>query len=258
MKKLYLIAALVLTTLAANAQQKLYLSTYNGTDIAKYDGKSCDVTVNRQMFKGWNTVALPFAMSEQELNETFGADCRLEKLVGAEQTARGIQLNFQDCKAGGIQANTPYILYYTGETGNCKITKEAVITDEVASLSYTTQNGETVTMGGVQKHISGIGLYGVLAVDNQEAKFVKVGENTNGFYATRCFVQLSSGNETPLTTRHLASGEVTSIQSVVAGNDVVDVYSTSGTKVSSKVNASQLNSLKPGIYVVKGQKVLVK
>ena len=96
MKKLYLIAAMAIATLAGNAQEKLYLSTYNGTNIEKYDGKVCDVTVNRYVFNGWNTISLPFALSESELNETFGQNCRLERLVGAEQNGQGITLNFQD------------------------------------------------------------------------------------------------------------------------------------------------------------------
>ena len=258
MKKFYLIAAMALATLTTNAQQKLYLSTYNGTDIAKYDGATCDVTVNRYVFKGWNTVSLPFELSEQELNETFGSDCRLEKLVSVDETANGIQLNFQDCKANGMQANTPYILYYTGEAATKKIAKEALISNEAATLSYTTKSGETVSMCGAQKHLDGKGLYGVMAIDNADAKFVKVGENTNGFYATRCYIQLSSGNMQTLTTRHLAAGEVTGIQAVATEKEIVDVYSTSGAKVASKVRASKVNSLKPGIYVVKGQKVLVK
>jgi hypothetical protein len=258
MKKFYFIAAMAVASLTANAQEKLNLSTYNGTNIEKYDGKICNVTVNRFVFNGWNTIALPFSITEDELNEIFGSDCRLEKLIGVENNGNGIVLNFQDCKAKGLMANTPYILYYNGETANKKICKEAGISNDQPVLNYTTKYGETVTMAGVQTKIDGVGLYGVLARDNSEAKFVRVSEDINGFYATRCYIQLSTGNDTQLFTNHLGANEVTSISAVAKDNDIVDVYTIQGVKVASRIPASQVNGLTPNVYVVKGQKVVVK
>jgi len=258
MKKFYLIAALALATLTAGAQQRLYLSTYDGTDLTRYDGETCNVTVNRYVFKGWNTLALPFEMSQQELNEVFGNDCRLERLIGAEDVAGSIQLNFQDCKTDGLQANVPYILYYTGENGNKKIAKQALVSKGEATVSYTTAGGEVITMSGTASHVDGKGYYGVMAIDNSDAKFVSVGENTNGFYATRCFIQLGSGNMQKLSTRHLAKGEVTSIRAIAGEGESVDVYNAAGAKVASQISAAEVSSLKPGVYVVKGQKILVR
>ena len=260
MKKLYLIAALSLATLATQAQEKLYLSTYNGTNIEKYDGKMCDVTVNRYVFTGWNTVALPFAMSEQELNETFGQNCRLEKLVGAEQQGQTITLSFQDCKARGLEANTPYILYYTGEPGTKKIAKQAIVADRQPALTLDVTNGVgTVTMSGTKKHTEADGLYGILARDNAQAQFVKVDEASNGFYATRCYIELSGADDVRLVSRHLAAGETTGIAAVAGQDELVDVYNTAGVRVASQVSAAEAGrSLQPGIYVVKGQKIMIK
>lgn len=258
MKKFYLIAAFAVATLAANAQEKLYLSTYNGTDIAKYDGKVCDVTVNRYVFTGWNTISLPFNLAEEELNETFGQNCRLEMLVGAEQNGQTVTLNFQDCKAKGLQANTPYILYYTGENTTKKIVKAATVIDQQAALTYTIKNSsETVTMSGTKTHVDGKGLYGILARDNAQAQFVKVDETTNGFYATRCFIQLSTNNNLKLVSNHLSMGEATGIAAVAGKDELIDVYNTAGVRVATKVRASEIN-LQPGLYVVKGQKIMIK
>lgn len=258
MKKSIFIAALAVASLAANAQEKLTLSTYNGTNIEKYDGKICNVTVNRYMFTGWNTIALPFSVSADEMNEVFGSDCKLEKLVSVENVGNNVQLNFQDCKASGIQANTPYILYYTGETGNKKITKEATLIDAPASISFTTERGEVVTMSGVETKTAGVGFYGILARDNAEAQFAKVDASLSGFLATRCFVQVSSETAGQLITKHLLAGETTTINAITKSGEKVDVYSTNGVRVASKLSADQVNSLRPGIYIVKGQKVTVK
>ena len=253
MKKIYMIAALAVAILSANAQEKLTLSTYNGTNLEKYDGKICNVTVNRFVFTGWNTVALPFDITNDELNEVFGNDCRLEKLVGVENVGNDIQLNFQDCKAEGLRANTPYLLYYTGEAGSKKIMKEAAISNELPILTYQTQQGQTVVMGGVQEKTSGIGLYGILARDNAEVKFSKVDGSLSGFLATRCYIQLPAGSESKLIAKHLVAGETTGINVITKVDEKVDVFNTNGVKV-----ATSTQNLQPGIYVIKGQKVLVK
>ena len=259
MKKFYLIAMMALATMSVNAQQKVILSTYAGTSVEKYDGRECNVTVNRYMFTGWNTISLPFAVSESELNEIFGSDCRLEKLVGAEQESNGIRLDFQDCKSDGIEANVPYIIYYTGEAANKKINKLATLTAGQAALTFDVRgSNETVTMACAQTHIDGIGFYGVLAVDNAEARFTPVDASKSGFYATRCYVKVSSGTDAMLRTNHLAAGELSSINAVAASNERVDVYTISGVRVATNVRASELSKMQSGVYVVNGQKVLVK
>lgn len=258
MKKFYLIAALTVATLTANAQQKLYLSTYNGTNLEKYDGKTCDISTNRYIFKGWNTIALPFSLSAEELNDIFGNDCRLERLMGVENEGNTIVLNFQDCKADGLQANIPYVLYYTGENGNKKIEKQALVSNESSAITFKTSRGETVTMAGAQMQTKGVGFYGIPAKDNGEVNFMKIDDSMNGFYATRCFIQLNSATATNLMARHFAAGEVTSIQSVMSNGEAVDVYNLAGKKIASGINAEKISQLKQGVYVVKGQKVLVK
>lgn len=254
MKKFYLIAAMACMALAANAQQKVTLSTYQGTDINKYDGKEVAVSVSRYVVTGWNTLSLPFAMTTDELNEAFGSDCRLERLVGVESNDAGIILNFQDCKASGIQPNTPYILHYTGENGSKRISKTTTLIQGASIVNFTdNRTGATVTMGGVPQKTDGAGLYGILARDNAEATFVSADDVTNGFYATRCFVQVSNGNKTPLLTHHIGEGEATSIYTVARAGEKVEVFNVSGVKV-----ADRIDGLQPGVYVVKGRKVMVK
>lgn len=257
MKRFYLFAVMAFVALTASAQQRLFLSTYAGTPLEKVDGKECLVTVNRQMFHGWNTLSLPFAVSMDELNEAFGSDCRLERLVGVESTETSVSLIFQDCKECGMEANIPYIVYFNGDDANCRISKTATVVNRPASLSFS-DGHEMVTMAGAQKQTAADGLYGILVKDNSEAQFSAVSNNRGGFYATRCFVKLSSGNQKSVSTVHLAAGEVTGISALIAGGRQVDVYTLSGQKVASKANAAQLRGLQPGVYVANGQKVLVK
>ena len=257
MKKFYLIAMMAIMALTASAQQRLSLSTYAGTNLEKVNGTECQITVNRQMFHGWNTLSLPFAVSVEELNEAFGSDCRLERLVGVENGDNAVSLIFQDCKARGMEANVPYLVYYNGEDGNCRIAKTAVPYNRPATLTFS-DGHEKVTMGAAQKQTVGDGVYGIRVKDNSEALFTAVNGDGAIFYATRCFVKLSSGTNKTINTIHLAAGEVTSISTLVSNGRAVDVYTLSGQKVASKANAAQLRSLQPGVYVANGQKVLVK
>lgn len=260
MKKIYIIAVLALSAIAAKAQQTLNLSTYSGTNLEKYDGQTCNVSISRYVFNGWNTICLPISVDAAELDAIFGSDCKLEKLVGVENDGTKVKLNFQDCKAEGIKANMPYILYYTGEPGTKTFTvKDALVQNGEAAISFTAEGtGETVKMACAKKRTEAQGLYGVLAKDNTEATFVNVDNVTNGFFATRCYIQMSSGNSTLLTTNHIAATDVSSISAIASPTEFVDVYNISGVRIASRISAAEVNNLQKGIYVVKGHKVMVK
>ena len=112
MKKFFCMIAMAVITLTAWSQKPLNVSTYSGTALERCDGQQRMVTADRYLFTGWNTISLPFAMSEQELDEALGQGVKLERLVGVTQQGAELVLNFQDCKADGIKANQPYIHYW--------------------------------------------------------------------------------------------------------------------------------------------------
>ena len=257
MKKLFCIIALAGLALTAWSQTPLKLSTYNGTAVASYDGQQCNVTMDRYLITGWNTVSLPFALSEQEIDDALGQGVKLERLVGVSQRGAEIVLNFQDCKAEGIQANKPYILYYPGETGTKKLSTNALVTDKESRVTFTTGGGVEVTMGGAALKTDGHGLYGILAINNGDANFTYV-DNDNVFYATRCFISIAGDQQFTLTACHLAPGEVTSITDIAAASDIVDVYNVLGMRVAHGIKAGEVNNLEPNVYIVNGRKVLVK
>ena len=92
MKKLFCMIALAAIALTAWSQTPLRLSTYNGTSLERYAGKQCDVTVERYLFTGWNTISLPVDVTEQELDEVLGQGVKLERLVGVNQNGTEIVL----------------------------------------------------------------------------------------------------------------------------------------------------------------------
>ncbi|NLV53039.1 MAG: hypothetical protein GXY64_07215 [Bacteroidales bacterium] len=259
MKKLLLTTAFALSCIGVSAQQTLTLSTYKGTDLEKYAGQTLNVSISRYLFNQWNTLSLPFAMSAEQVDEVFGSDCKLEKLVGVENDGLNVKLNFQNCKKEGIKPNTPYILYYAGESGSKKfVVENAQIIKGTPQLVYTAEgSGETVIMSGAQTHLDSEGLYGILAKNNGEAAFVNVDEATNGFYATRCYVKMSKGNSTLLKTNHIDE-DVTGVTSIVKKGERVDVYNLSGMTVAKQVTVDDIQRMQKGTYVTKGKTFLIK
>lgn len=258
MKKLLCMIALAGFALTAWSQTPLRLSTYSGTSVERYDGQQCDVTADRHLFTGWNTISMPFAMTEQEIDDILGQGVKLERLVGVTQQGTEIVLNFQDCKAEGIQANVPYILYYPGETGTKRLHVNAQVANKESKVTFTTSGGVEVTMNGAAAKTDGKGLYGILAINNVDANFTSIDNDKAFFYATRCYISISGEQQFTLTPNHLGAGEVTSINEIAAANDIIDVYNVLGMRVAHSIKAGDVNDLAPGIYVVKGRKILVK
>lgn len=244
--------------MTASAQTKVTLNTYSGTAVDKYAGMQCDVTMNRYLFTGWNTVALPFDMSEQDLDAVLGQGWQLERLVGVNQQGSVVELCFQECKAEGVKAGVPYILYYAGETGTKKFLVNTRLTPDYSPLTFTTEAGVQVTMSGAALKAQGKGKYGILALHNAEARFTRVDSEDNVFYATRCYITTSTQQPLTMVARHLGANEVTGITDIVAGSDVVDVYNIQGMKVASGVRAADVNNLVPNVYIVNGRKVIVR
>lgn len=239
MKKVLLSLALAMGALTMNAQMSI--STIGGTDISRYDGQVKDIVANRMMVNGWNTLSLPFDMTAQQLDENFGSDCQLEQLVGVDKKGNTIYLYFQDVKDGGVKANTPYLLHYTGTSANVRMVVPGVtLTNGNSKVSFATNDGTLVTMGGVGKSVDGAGLYGIRVTDNNEAKFVDVSAIGSQFYATRCYVQLSTGTNATLETRHL-SKDVTAINGVEINRNS-DGKFVENNKVVIRKNGNKYNA----------------
>lgn len=77
-------------------------------------GEAVDVRVRRTITAGnWNTICLPFAMTEAQCKAAFGDDVKLADFTGYVATKYGdnivgITVNFSDVTA--IEANHPYII----------------------------------------------------------------------------------------------------------------------------------------------------
>ncbi len=243
-------AGCFLMTSSAFAQSKaLYLSSVSGTKISQYDGQSRNITMYRNVYPGWNTMCVPFAMSADALNATFGADCRLEALQSVENIDGIIYLRFADVKSDGLKANTPYLLYYTGEAKSVKVSAEDAVVEYKADASVCFKSaGAAVKFSGAQTHLPADGQYGIYVRDNAEANFTIVDSETSGFYATRCYITVDGVQNAKLISLH--GSDATAIRSLGADQDEDnEIYD---------LNGRRQNDVQKGVNLIGGKKVLVK
>ncbi len=251
MKKfLSLLAAVVFTAMSANAQTNVYLSTNgNAINFSKINASTQRVSLSRIFMAGYNTICLPFSVSAEELRAAVGEDVQIERLVKAE----GNILYFLDVTNEGIQAGDPYLIFSPTRKVATFMTSETNMVEP-----------RTITVGGASMFSSyqketPTGVYGIPAMqdtDILQSVLIKV-DGEKSFLPTRC--GFSSTSENP-EIRHITSlDQTTGINTLVAQDAVVDVYTVGGSLVKSGITMRKaMSSLQKGMYVVNGQKFLVK
>lgn len=214
------------------------------------EAKVADVTLNRTLTSTWNSIVLPFAVSKELIAAQFGEGTKVAAYKNATVEGATTTLNFEEVEE--MKANVPYLI------------KPA-------------QAGSSYTFNGVA----------IKAADNLEAgegeiKFVGNYKNgkqlTKGNYfidANKNMFFSANGSETMKAFRAIFvstaaepakamfysirgnNGETTGIEDVkTLDGKTFDVYSIDGMLV--RKNATNLNGLAKGVYVVNGKKYIAK
>ena len=174
------------------------------------------------------------------------------KLSAIKANGSVIDLYFTDVKADGVEANTPYLVYYTGETKSIKVVaNETQIHADDAFVAGQYDGKVNVGFHGAAKHIepnAEFNMYGIYVKDNAEAAFTQVTPETSGFYATRCYITVE-GVSNPTFRAHHNVEPATAINTVKAEIANGEVFNLNGVRQ---------NGIQKGVNVVDGQKVIVK
>lgn len=257
MKKFYAIALALLMGASANcmAQSKnVYLSTSTKMDFTKVTTQTSSVYLNRILFAGYNTICLPFSVSAADVQSLVGEGVMLEKLVKVEND----KLTFLDVTDQGIEAGVPYLIYSPKEQ-----TVKFQTNDLNLCVQPTALTVGGVTMTGKYEPTKEVDLFGIPA--QQETDLLQsilirtVADKT--FLPTRCAIIAPQCTEGVPTIVHVTSlnNDATAIEVLKANNAKVSVYGVNGTLVQKNVRINDaMNTLAPGIYVVNGQKFMVK
>lgn len=194
----------------------------------------------------WNSLCVPFAISEAEVKDQFGNDAKVAAFTGATATT----LEFSSCT--GIEAGKPYLVYIPeGATQPEYFTFKGVTafasqpTDVVLQGST---NEQTTFHGYFHKNTAPKGSY----VLRKNLVYHLVSDMAiKGFRA----VLIDGTNATRVFTQWSLDGTTTGIGNIDA--NVIqryNVYNTNGQMVRHA--ATSLDDLPHGVYIVNGKKVI--
>ena len=230
--------------------------TLNESATNTIEAKSgVNVTLKRTMVKGeWNTICLPFSVTEDKAKAAFGNDV---KIVELDEYAT-VDHNVLSFKAStGIVAATPYLIKPSAVAD--EYTFENVdITDKAAGYSMTKNadiafkgiyNTVDITSDVVDAKFGDTYYAAFLGAGNKIYKANGSGNKTKGFRAYFAIPKSASAS----ALRVVIDGTATSIKNI--DSEVVEsnapVYNLQGQRVDG-------NNLTPGIYVKAGKKFVVK
>lgn len=254
MKHLLLsLVAIATLCLPATAQQKVknvyaYLTPLN---IEQMQNSDQAVQLNRYVFAGYNSICLPMAVSNEQLQAQVEG-IRLETLVGIAEEGNTLNLYFIDCTEKGIEAGRPYLIF-SPRAANLRLPAEGV-SERLETVRLTSQQGNTVTFAGNWDLVRQEGLYGIPAKQDAamlESILVRT-DGEKAFPPTRCGFswEEQSATTTTLCIRHIKSlDETTGIQALTNGQQPDAIYDLSGRKTTDA---------KKGIVIQNGKKRVVK
>ena len=193
----------------------------------------------------WNSLCVPFAISDDEVKTQFGNDAKVAEFTGATATT----LQFSSCT--DIEAGKPYLVYIPGGATQTEFTFKGVShfagtpTDVV---QHGSANEKTTFHGYFYKSIAPKGSY----VLRKNLVYHLVSDMAiKGFRA----VLIDGTNATRVFTQWSLDGTTTGIGNIDA--NVIqrfNVYNTNGQMVRHA--ATSLDDLPHGVYIVNGKKVI--
>lgn len=194
---------------------------------------------NRTFPAGWNTICLPFATT----TAAFGEGVKAQAFISADNNG----LNFGEVTE--LEANKPYLIYF-------KEAKEAPTyfgTEITSTTPVSVTFGDFTFCGSYEASISMAGKYGV--ADQGNVQKLMLGGEGSTLKATRAYFT-KSGDQPAMININL-DGNATGIENIEQNQaDIYDVYNLQGQLI--RKNATSLNGLTKGIYIVNGKKVMVK
>ena len=223
-------------------------TTANGDYNTTGETEQVDVTLVRELSNSyWNTLCLPFSVSEETVTEIFGSGTDIEQFSSVSDTT----LYFTQVDA--MEAGVPYLI----KPGNATVTNPVfynVTMEETAakSVEKTSDDNETYTFTGIYSPYD-LDPETDMFLSKSTGMLIHPAANTNTLKGLRAYFSTSS-----TTTAAAVSFDpmiTTGINSVdTDDNDAAaDIYSISGQKVNGDIS-----TLPQGIYITKGRKIVIK
>lgn len=215
----------------------------NGTSSEDYDNTLtglANVTLNRPISEGYNTLVLPFDVTAAEVAEKFGAGSKVYVVSEYESAKDNIKLTAQDV----IEANKPVILKATTAGTSYEFTNKTL----VATETDPTTTGTRVSMIGSYAATTPVPM-GEYVIYNNMLYLV---DSEVIIRNTRAYISITqTGSAKPRLNLIFDGEEATGIDGIAEGESKGNgkMYDLSGREVKNPVK---------GIYIKNGKKVHVK
>jgi hypothetical protein len=207
------------------------------------DVENANITLKRTFTAGkWNTIALPFDLSDAEVKAAFGDDAQVATVEEETDGTTDSTINFNTATDAAITANVPVLL------------KTSIATFEDVFYSKAIKAGEAIEVG---TNFDFVGTYAATTTIAEGDYFIannqlwKSAGNTT-IKGTRAYLKSKSGGEIKGFNIFDENGEATAIDAAdIEGLNIVSgkVYDLSGRAVKNPAR---------GIYIMNGKKVIVK
>lgn len=212
--------------------------------------KVADVTLNRTLTSTWNSIVLPFAVSKELIAAQFGEGTKVAAYKNATVEGATTTLNFEEVEE--MQANVPYLIKpakagssYTFNGVAIKAADNLEAGEGEIKFVGNYENGKQLTKGNYFIDANKNMFFSANGSETMKA-FRAIFVSTAAEPAKAMFYSIRGNN-----------GETTGIEDVKTLNGkTFDVYGIDGMLV--RKNATNLNGLAKGVYVVNGKKYIAK
>nr|WP_262917980.1 fibronectin type III domain-containing protein [Prevotella sp. E13-27] len=194
---------------------------------------------------GWNTICIPFVLTDEHLERIFGTGYEIFKIKSYENGT----LTFQKAPSRGI--STPYLVYATNANN---VDKDNIFLEQsyIGSSNYTSGNmtQQSVFKGiWTTKTYNNDDWYGVTTAG--QIRKAASGASVKGYHAYFTGVSAPTGGDARITiVFEDEEGTTTDLGFVkMVDPEAEHIYTLSGQKVQKG---------KKGIYIVNGRKVVIK
>lgn len=191
----------------------------------------------------WNTFCLPFAVSEEMVNDVFGSDCQIREYDNMD----GTTMNFKS--ASSIEAGKPYLIKPASDVVNPTFTGVSIVAGDPVAVPTSGSYQMKGTYGLTDLATDGTNLF----LGDQD-KFYIPSVSGKTMKGMRAYFIVPSGTSATALRANI-DGNVTAISSI-NGAEVVGaapVYNLQGQYVGTT-----LDGLPRGIYVQNGKKMVVR
>ena len=197
--------------------------------------QATNVTLNRTVKSGYNTMCLPFWVNKE--------DMKAESIATFKEKAENKSV-VTFVKVDHVEANVPFIANYNEAVTKFTFANKGVAKTEGLGKTFV----GTYTPGSVE------GKYNLAS----DCTFKKgdAEATTNAFGA---YLELPEGYEAKTISLGYTDGELAGIESITTsfGNKGVKVYSLQGNQIATASSMSELH-LSNGIYIINNKKVVIK